>query len=87
MLGVETTYRITGIRSSGLPFVFWLVLIVYSGVKMRTLALLAEDNVRMYLCVNIGIMYALCVILCKDAECRGFESQLILSLKKVLFLV
>ena len=43
--------RLTGVRSSGLMFVFWLSLVVYGSLKLRSLALLAEDRVS--LCMKI----------------------------------
>ncbi|CAI8020809.1 Multidrug resistance-associated protein 1 [Geodia barretti] len=44
MIGVVTTHRVSGIKSSGLPFVFWLVMMFYAALKMRTLVLVAEDK-------------------------------------------
>ena len=35
-----------GQRSSGLLFCFWLGLVVYGTIKLRTLWLLSIDNVR-----------------------------------------
>ena len=48
MIGVVTTHRVSGIKSSGLPFVFWLVMMIYAALKMRTLVLVAEDKVWLY---------------------------------------
>ena len=45
MIGVLTTHRMSGVKSSGLPLVFWLVMMIYAALKMRTLVLVAEDNV------------------------------------------
>ncbi len=41
-----TRDRIVGQRSSGLLFLFWLVLVIYGTIKLRTLSLLSIDNVR-----------------------------------------
>ena len=38
--------RLTGVRSSGLPFLFWMVMSFYGALKLRTLVLVAEDAVR-----------------------------------------
>lgn len=60
MIGVTTTHRISGVKSSGLPFVFWLVMSIYAGIKMRTLALVAEDNVCVpLLCALLHIIVCL----------------------------
>ena len=45
MIVLMTTYRMSGVRSSGVPFIFWLVMSLYGAVKLRTLVLLSEDNV------------------------------------------
>ena len=66
MIGVTTTHRISGVKSSGLPFVFWLVMSIYAAIKMRTLALVAEDNVCVSpLCAVLHIIIGECLfILC-----------------------
>ncbi len=38
--------RIVGQRSSGILFLFWLGLVIYGTIKLRTLSLLSIDNVR-----------------------------------------
>ena len=45
MIVVMSTNRLSGVRSAGLPFVFWLVMSIYGAMKLRTLVLLAEDSV------------------------------------------
>ena len=37
--------RREGVRSSGLFTIFWLCLVLYSALKMRSLILLSEDRV------------------------------------------
>lgn len=44
MIVVMSTNRLSGVRSAGLPFLFWLVMSIYGAMKLRTLVLLAEDN-------------------------------------------
>ena len=52
MIVLMTTYRMSGVRSSGVPFIFWLVMSLYGAVKLRTLVLLSEDNVcRVSVCI------------------------------------
>ena len=38
--------RKSGIRSSGTLILLWIALLAYSAVKLRTLILLSEDDVR-----------------------------------------
>ena len=38
--------RRSGVRSSGTLIIFWLFMIVYSVIKLRTLFLLSRDYVR-----------------------------------------
>ena len=59
MIALLTTHRISGVQSSGLPFVFWLVMSLYGAFKMRTLALLAEDHV----CVCVHRLLLVCILL------------------------
>ena len=46
MMVVISNQRLTGVRSSGLPFLFWMVMSLYGALKLRTLVLIAEDAVR-----------------------------------------
>ena len=65
MVVLLTTHRMSGVRSSGLPFVFWLVMSLYGAVKMRTLALIAEDNVRGLLSKHFHCyLFSVYVLLC-----------------------
>lgn len=45
MIMVMTMHRYSGVYSSGLALLFWLVLIIYGAFKLRTLILTAEDEV------------------------------------------
>ena len=38
--------RRDGVRSSGLLFIFWLALVLYGALKLRSVILLSEDEVR-----------------------------------------
>ena len=46
MMVVISNQRLTGVRSSGLPFLLWMVMSFYGALKLRTLLLVAEDAVR-----------------------------------------
>ncbi len=59
--------RIVGVRSSGLLLCFWLGLVVYGSIKLRTLLLLSIDNVRQLTHhAYIVISCAVCVFLLQD---------------------
>ena len=59
--------RIAGVRSSGLLLCFWLGLVVYGSIKLRTLLLLSIDNVRQHtMHIIIVSSCAVCVLLLQD---------------------
>ena len=56
--------RVFGQRSSGLLFCFWLGMVVYGSIKLRTLLLLSIDNVR-YLNSKVKRLKAKIFYLCR----------------------
>ena len=51
MIALILSEKDQGIPSSGIQFSFWGALIIYAGIKLRTLILLSKDQVCSYLCV------------------------------------
>ena len=45
MIAVIISEKRQGIPSSGIQFCFWGALIIYSGIKLRSLILISEDQV------------------------------------------
>ena len=45
MIAVIISEKNQGIPSSGIQFYFWGALLIYAGIKLRTLILLSRDQV------------------------------------------
>lgn len=47
VIGLVLSYqRRLGIRSAGINFLFWLGLLLYGSIKVRSIVLISKDNVR-----------------------------------------
>ena len=49
MIAVIISEKNQGIPSSGIQFCFWGALVIYAGIKLRSLILLSKDQV----CISI----------------------------------
>ena len=49
MIAVIISEKNQGIPSSGIQFCFWGALVIYAGIKLRTLILLSKDQVYLFI--------------------------------------
>ena len=50
MIAVILSEKNQGIQSSGIQFCFWGALVIYAGIKLRSLILISRDQVCTKLC-------------------------------------
>ena len=65
--------RRTGLRSSGLMFVFWLAMVVYGSFKLRTLTLIAEDDVSCVCVYTCAVCWL--ILLCSSSKQNGVKDK------------
>ena len=56
MIAVIINEKNQGIPSSGIQFCFWGTLVIYAGIKLRTLILLIKDQVCSFTSLYIRIL-------------------------------
>ena len=56
MIAVIISEKNQGIPSSGIQFCFWGALVIYAGIKLRTLILLSKDRVNSFVSPHIKIL-------------------------------
>ena len=52
MIAVIIIEKNQGVPSSGIQFCFWGALVIYAGIKLRSLILLSKDQVCVCVCVT-----------------------------------